>query len=132
MTETSPCAATAAHKASAREFYLQNSAMNAAKKNSEAERKALFASLEEAGIDWFDFETKDAEGNRLRLAVQVMTPVTDSIDVELLRDLVDEPTFLRIVSASKKAVEEHADKSIAVLATVSGNGTRNVTVKPAA
>ncbi len=106
--------------------------MNLAKKSSEAVRKKLFAELETAGIDGFSFETTDAAGNKLRLAVEVKTPDKEWIDVAKLRALVDEATFFKIVTASKKAVEDFADKSIAVRATTieEGGGVRNVSVKP--
>lgn len=122
---------TAAHKQKARTFFLENAAMNAAKRKSEAERKALFAELERAGIAEFSFATTDSEGKKVRLEVKVETPAAESIDVAILRTLVDDATFMRIVSASKKAVQEEAGKSVEVRATVSGEGTRNVFVKPA-
>ena len=123
---------TQAHKALARTFYLENAAMNKAKKTSEAARKDLFAALELEGITDFAFGTTNEAGEALRLRVKVETPAAESIDVALLKGLVDEATFLKIVSASKKAVEEHADKAILPRVTVKEWGTRNVSVKPAA
>lgn len=135
---------TQAHKALARTFYLENAVMNKAKSPAEKARKDLFKQLEAAGIEAFDFETtiteddvtsypslKISEGGKLRLAVEVATPEVESIDVELLRPLVDEATFLTIVSASKKALEEAGRADLVPRVTVKREGKRNVSVKPA-
>lgn len=118
-------------KTLARSAYIAGVEKNRAGREEERSRKELFTQCEQLGLERFCFATTNAKHEAMRLEVEVLTPERDSIDVKLLRELVDEETFLRVVSAAKKAVEEQAGKEIAVKATVSGTGTRNVFVRPA-
>ncbi len=129
-TKTAPVA-TPVHKSLAREFYNANTTANAAAKVAETKRKELFASLEEAGVTEFSFGTTNLAGDPIRLEVEVTTPEVEKIDIARLKDLVDEVTFLKIVTASKKGVEQFASKETLPLVTIKTNGTRNVSVKPA-
>lgn len=122
---------SSAMKARARLVFLAGVAMNAHKRVHDGARKELFATLLKNGIGAFSFETKDQQGKKLRLEVAVSTPQRESIDVALLRSLVDDGTFMRIVQATKKAVEDEAGKAIEVQATIVGEGTQNVFVTAA-
>jgi hypothetical protein len=123
---------TQAHKALARTYYLAKGTFNAAKKIADHARQELLVALDAAGVEEFDFETTDAAGEKLRLEVEVATPDKELIDVKLLKEQVDEATFLRIITASKKDVEKLAGKSVELKCTkvLVGKGTRNVSVDP--
>lgn len=120
-------------KALAREYYLEKARVNDGEKKRDGLRLELLQAMEAGGVGGFAFETTKEDGSKVRLAVEIETPDKVWIDVPALRDLVDEETFFRIVTASKKAVEEEAGKATVLKVTrveVAG-GTRNVAVKPA-
>jgi hypothetical protein len=113
--------------------FCENKKMNAAKSAHDAARKTLLAMMEEQGIDGpISINATDVDGKPIMLVAVVETPSKDMISVTKLRELVkDDATFYKIVSATKKSVEEHVGTIVAVQATILTKGTTNVTVKPA-
>lgn len=83
------------------------------------------------GIEEFSFQTTNEAGAKIALDVKVATPEVITMDVAKLREIVDDATFMAIVSASKAAVEKHAGKDVAVRCEVKSAGSPNVSVKPA-
>ncbi len=133
VVSTSPLkGVTADIKALAQTVFLENKKMNAAKSNHDGARKNLYAYMASNRIAPFRFETLDENRKPVTLEVRVETPERPMISVDILRKLVkDDATFMKIVEASKKSVEEHVGSIVAVQATVIGKGTENVVVKPA-
>ena len=109
--------------------FRKNQEMNAAKREYDAARKELFAMMEDAQMESFSISETDPEGNRLELTSVVQTPEVTRIDVVRLRDQVTPDVFLKIVTATKTAVTDHAGKLVAESCLVTEEGTRNVTIK---
>ncbi len=123
---------TKGHKALARGYYVAKGVANAAKNLAEKERQALLVALDAAEVTEFELETTDANGGKVRLEVLVETPDVETIDMALLKAEVDDATFQKIITATKKNVQKHAGKSTEVKCTkvVVAGGTRNVSVDP--
>lgn len=126
----------------ARTFFVENKAMNAAKKLADGSRKSLYALMLEKHIKTHRFTTTIPDGvdeatgktrsKTVTLDVAIANgPNRVSIDTRKLRTLVDEDTFFKIISATAGAVEEVAGKNILVQVESSVPGTENVNVKAA-
>jgi hypothetical protein len=122
--------ATAAMKAAARAYFAHSKAKNREEAAGNKERKKLLTMMEDAKVTDFSMQTT-VDGKHVSLDVSVGAPVRNVIDVERLKDLVDEKTFMKIIGASVAAVTDHAGKVIATQCSVATEGTRNVTVKAA-
>jgi acyl CoA:acetate/3-ketoacid CoA transferase alpha subunit len=113
----------------ARDFYTNNKAANAAKSAAEKARKALLTAMQEAGLKDADIDLLTESGDMLPLRAYIDTPTTESISVEALRKHVSEEVFMKCVSATKKAVTEHAGSALATTCARPGVGTTNVHVE---
>lgn len=102
---------------------------NAFKAKAEKEREALLKAMVGAGLKSADIDALGTEGAMLPLQAVVATPDREEIDVVALRKQVTDETFMKIVSATKKAVTEHAGSAVVTTCTVVSAGTTNVTVK---
>lgn len=98
---------TEAMKELARTFVRENTLCNAAKNKADKAKKALNAAMEQAGVLVFEV---DVDGKTADCEIKSGT--RNFVDVEVLRGLLDEKTFLRVVSATQGAVEEHLGTNI--------------------
>ena len=103
--------------------------MNAAKREHDRHRKLLFDLMETAGVKTLTCAARDIDGQPVMLTATVETPTVSRVDIALLRQLVDEATFLKIVTATKSAVTHYAGERITLQCEVSEFGKRDVFVK---
>lgn len=122
---------TAKMKAQAKQYYETNAAANAAATAAKKVRASLLTGMDEGDITEFNFLATLTDGKQVSLDVNIEEPMRDEIDILKLHKLVDEKTFLKIVSASIKAVEDEVGTIIANKCKKTSKGTRNVTVKAA-
>jgi hypothetical protein len=115
-------------KTLAREFYLANSIANAAAAKAKKARASLLREMKENKVTEFEVEIKD-DGKTILADAKVETPDATYIDVNLLKKLVKPDLFMKIISATKASVENHAGTSIALQCEAVKPGTENVGVK---
>jgi len=117
-------------KSKAKEVFKLNNEKNKFDRQFSKARRELFAAQEEAGVTSF---TCDAiiDGKKVTIESKIETPQRQVVDIELLRGLVDEDTFLKIVSATQKSVVDNAGKAIFDRCAKTVDGTRAVNVKAA-
>lgn len=99
------------------EFFRANSRSNAAKREADKAKKELHKMMLADGVTDFT-ATVELEDGTHTVAASISAPEGEAISVELLRQLVDDDTFMRIVKATKTAVTEHAGTNVAMKATV--------------
>lgn len=123
--ETSP-----EFKALAKEFYLENKAMNAAKKKAEAARKKLFKGMREANITSFPF-TIVTESGKVSLVSAITSGRSSTVmDTEAIYRALDEKTFLKIATISKKSAQDECGTDFVEQYSSVQPGTPNVSVSP--
>jgi hypothetical protein len=112
----------------AQQAIAANKTANAASSQSRKDTKALHKLMSQAGVSQFQFE---AEFNGASFPAEaVIAPIAvDVISVEKLRALVDDDTFMKIVKATKGAVEEHAGTHIAIQTTVTEERPADLKIK---
>jgi hypothetical protein len=93
-----------------------NALKNKATRDEKEANEKLNKLMNEKGVKSFSF-TVELDGAFTNCTAQIAGGTKDVIDVALLRTLVDEPTFLKIVSATKGAIETHAGKNMVVKVT---------------
>ena len=108
--------------------HLASVEANTASRKAEKARKSLYTTMKAAGVVSFD-HTFSSGGASMTVDAEIKTPVRDSIDTEVLKKLVDGPTFDKIVSATKGKVTEFAGTEVAKQCSTPTNGTENVSVK---
>ena len=111
-------------------FYAANQKSNAFGSLATADRKKLYARMKECELKDFKFDTT-IEGSSVKLSAVVATPESTVIDTSLLRKIVDEETFMKIVSATKTSVEKYAGTEAVTRCGSIKKGTENVSVGPA-
>jgi hypothetical protein len=100
----------------AQQAFAANQEKNKATSAEKAAQKALNKAMVAANIDRFDFTGSFNGANIPAEAVIEETPC-DVIDVNVLRTLVDDDTFMRIVSATKTACDAEAGENTTIRAT---------------
>lgn len=113
----------------AAEYFSANVEANAFKAKADKARKALLKTMTEAGLTSADIDMLGTAGTMIPLQAVIATPDREEIDVALLRKQVTDDVFMKIVSATKTAVTEHAGSAVVTTCTVVSEGTTNVTVK---
>ena len=113
----------------AAEYFSANVEANAYKAKADKARKALLKTMTEANLTSADIEMLGTGGTMVPLQAVIATPDREEIDVALLRKQVKDDVFMKIVSATKTAVTEHAGSAVVTTCTVVSEGTTNVTVK---
>lgn len=111
------------------DFYTNNKVSNAAKGKADKARKALYAGMKEGALLSFDFLT-NVDGAELLLEAKVGAKEETYVDITELAGLVKSDVLLQIVSASLKAVEEHAGKEVLARCTHVRKCAENVSVGP--
>jgi hypothetical protein len=91
---------------------VKNKGTRDEKKNKEALNKEMIA----ADVTRFDF-TVELEGAFLACEAVIAEGVSEYIDVALLRTLVDDDTFMKIVGATKGKTKEFAGENILLKVT---------------
>lgn len=99
--------------------YAKNKAANEATKAYNAARKKLYTKMKERGL----VETMTGQ-----LLAKIEAPQREKINVEKLKKAVPAAVFLQCISATKKAVENHAGGAVAAICSELSAGEENVTV----
>lgn len=117
-------------KTLAKEVFKLNNEKNKFDRLHTKTRQQLFAAQKREGITSF---TCDAiiDGKKVTIESKIETPQRQVVDIELLRGLVDEATFMKIVSATQKSVVDEAGKAIFDRCAKTVDGTEAVNVKAA-
>lgn len=111
--------------------FVANKAKNKYNREADALEKVLYKKMLTAGIR--DFITSVAvDGGVARIEAKISAPEGETISVEKLRTLVDDETFMKIVSATKKAVTDEAGTNVTVACTVPVPGKEGLRVKEVA
>ena len=111
------------------DFYRKNNAKNAATREAEKAQKALNAAMALANINRVSENVAMDGGAVVPVVAEITAEVTEGISVEKPRGLVDDATFMKIVSATKTAVEAHAGTNIVIQATVTQIGKESLKVR---
>jgi hypothetical protein len=93
-----------------------NALKNAATKTEKDTAEALNKLMIDKGVKQFAF-TVELGGAFVNAEAKISGGTKDVIDVALLKTLVDEATFMKIVNATKGAIETHAGKNMVVKVT---------------
>lgn len=100
----------------AQETMIANAAKNKATRDEKKSKEALHKKMIQTDTKQFSF-TVEIEGAFQSCEAVIAAGTKEYIDVEKLRKLVDEPTFMKIISATKGATVEFAGENIAIKAT---------------
>lgn len=114
----------------AADHYRSNEQANAAALAAKKARTELYAGMKKLGLKDFNFTTT-IDGKKLNLTSMIAAGrSTTVIDVVKLSKLVDEETFIKIVSASVTNVTTFAGTEIVAQCGQTVVGAENVSVKP--
>lgn len=125
QSETGP---TSSMKENARTFFTENQLSNKHRRAADKARKALLVEMADAKQESFNFTTT-IDGKKQTLDVEIAAGTAVQVDVVKLRTLVDEKTFMAIVSASKTAIVDAVGTVIADQCTKTVPGNKNANVK---
>jgi len=95
----------------AQAYFIANKAKNAASVKEGKAKKALHKAMVGGEVSKFEFQGR-YEGNVTPMVASVESSVVEAADVSLLRGLVSDETFMEIVSATKKAIIDHAGEHV--------------------
>lgn len=109
--------------------FTHNKAMNAEKSKHDKNRKELLKLMQDNHIEVLDPITFTYQDTKKTIETGIVTPETSYIDVNKLKELVDEKTFMMIVSATATAVKDHAGELVATQCKKFTKGKTNVVVK---
>lgn len=115
----------------AKTMFGEGKIKNAATGKHDKARKALYSLMNDLGITEFKTKFRDPEGNLIPIRIIIDEPEGEMIDMEALWNLCGQnfKKFLPMISATKKAVEDHLGKSVVLQCTKGSTGTRNVYVQ---
>jgi hypothetical protein len=111
-----------------RDFILANVRANRFKREADAAKKALNAAMQEDGIKTIQ-SAVIVDGVTKTYAGTIAEGESDVISVEKLRALVDNATFMKIVSATKTAVVEHCGSNVATACIVTQKTAEALSLK---
>lgn len=111
------------------EFYRENDAANSAARKAEKAREQLLAAMTAQGLTVHTCEAVNSAGQSLPLVANIKASEREVMDIQKLKALVTGEVFEKCISASKKAVEEHAGTAVATAAAIVRKGEPNVSVK---
>lgn len=116
-------------------YFLANAQANKYKALAEKTRCSLLALMQKNDVktDTFSYTVKNDEGNdvTMNLVATVSTAVNSTVDISLLKPLVPEDVFMKIISATQTSVKDMAGGAILAQCLVEKQGTTNVSVKKA-
>jgi len=113
----------------AKSTYKAKVAKNQASREETNTRKSLYKEMKHSGIKQFQTDAI-VDGKKVTLEVDIDAPDRVVVDAATLLKLVDEETFLQIVSATQTAVKEHAGEATLRRCSEVTKGTENVSVNP--
>lgn len=100
----------------AQDAIVANAAKNKATRDEKSAIESLNKLMIEGGIKHFPFTTTIA-GTVTKAEAVIAAGEKDVIDVALLRTLVDDATFMKIVKATKGDIETHCGKNMVIKVT---------------
>lgn len=96
-----------------RTVFLKNKEQNAAKREHDRSRKQLYASMKDSGTESIQTFVVAPEGRvRVEAKIAPVNPNGLRVDVEKLKSLVDEETFMNCISASQTSVAKYCSTSV--------------------
>jgi len=110
-------------------YHLANSASNAHKRAADAQKRDLHKAMIAAGTKDASARVTMPDGTVELVEAKIDAPEEEIISVARLRTLVDDETFMKIVSATKTAVTAHAGTNIVLKATVTVEGKEDLRIK---
>lgn len=111
----------------ASDYYNANKLKNRYSKKESAARKDLMSTMKEKGISNKTVKVLDEETGEIKTKdVEIKATEQTVIDVAKLQTLVDEETFMKIVSATKTSVQNHAGNLVAEECAERVLGSENV------
>lgn len=110
--------------------YTENAKQNEHKRKHDSARKSLLGKLQEAEEVKVVAEV-EVSRKKVTLVAQVATGTSQVVDVAKLKKLVSEEQFMRIVSATQKAIKEEVGESVMNKCLKTVKGSTNVSVKAA-
>lgn len=110
--------------------FIQNRVKNDAARDEAKNRQTLYKTMKEGKVRAFTVRGQ-IEEKPVVLDVEISTPSSMVVNIDLLRKEVSEEVFLKIVTATQAAVKEHAGEAILRRCSEERIGTENVTVKAA-
>lgn len=113
----------------AQEAFLANKEANAATSRCKAKQKDLSKAMTKAGVDAFEFMGPTLTGGQVRARAAIEPITKDVIDVEVLRTIVDDKTFMRIISATQGKVKEEAGEHVCYKALVTEDCPAELKIK---
>ena len=114
-------------EALAEKFYQHNAAANAAKRAADKARDELYAAMKADGIDAFT-TTAEMEAGAILIKAELKSTTRRVIDVQTLAKLVSPETFIKVVSATQKAVTEQCGTDMVLRCSKEEKGDENVSV----
>lgn len=115
-------------EAALQHFWKTNDASNAAARLAKAAKADLQKAMDEARIDNLTTVVQ-LDHKSVTVAAKIEEGETSFIDVALLKTLVDDATFMKIVKATKTDVVAHAGNNVAVMATKTKTKAADLSVK---
>lgn len=100
----------------ARAAFRANKEANAASQRARAAQKDLAKLMTKADITEFTFAGPLPTGGEVQVRAAIEPYAVDVIDVNVLRTLVDDATFMRVVKATQGAVKEVCGEHVALKA----------------
>jgi len=121
-------------KSEARKAWIANKLKNINSIIEKRSRDTLYSQMKESGIKSFDFITEISDGNKgtkkQSISVEIAEGSTTICDIQKLKSLVSPDDFLKIISATKGAVEKFSGKNVASeVFTTKPSGEFSVKVK---
>lgn len=112
------------------EYFLSAKAKNEATNKEKKLREKLLKTMKDRGIKSKRFEFKDEKTGKVlyNLSAVVAAPESEKADVAKLFKIVGPDLFLKVVSATKKAIVEFCGEAVFTQVKVPHTGDENVTV----
>jgi hypothetical protein len=119
----------AALKAALESFWRANTVANAAGRQAEAAKKALATAMAQANSKRVSTNVALENGAVVPVVAEVTAEPGEVVSVAKLRGLVDDETFMKIVSATKTAVTQHAGTNVLIQSTVTVVGNESLKIR---
>jgi hypothetical protein len=101
----------------AQDAFFANKEANAANSTCRAKTKELAKLMAKGGISEFTFTATTPTGSQVPVRAAIEPIPTDMIDVNILRGLVDDATFMQVIKATRGEVEAQCGSHVAIKAT---------------
>lgn len=111
-----------------RDYFVANKLKNASNRAAERAKELLHKRMLEGGVRQFQTQVQ-IDGSTAVVEARIFAPEKEMISVEKLRTLVDDATFMKIVSATKQSVTAYAGSNVVVASTVSYTDDETLSIK---